>query len=122
VASIWYLKHKTGELRFWQGLILGFVNYFVAAIVSGILLFIFVNYIAPDTFSQLIAEGKMELDRLAKDNNPNFRLNYKMAYQNLKNTKPTDVFLGELSNITKFVFVGFVTFLTSAILRTRPKQ
>ncbi len=45
---------NSGELRFWQGLYLGFVNYILIALISAVFVWMFINYYKPEILEEFI--------------------------------------------------------------------
>ncbi len=58
-AAIWYFKRNNGGyLHFYEGFSIGFLTNIIAALVSGVLVYLFIEFIDGTPFTQWMANGK----------------------------------------------------------------
>jgi hypothetical protein len=61
-AAIWYFKrNNAGILHFYQGFSIGFFTNLIAALLNGILLFLFIEFIDEKPFIEWIAHSKQKI-------------------------------------------------------------
>jgi hypothetical protein len=89
-AAIWYYKRfQGGFLHFYEGFSIGFVTNVVAALFTGILLFIFCTFVDQTVFQTWISSSK---DILLKDKDTFVKImnedNFNRQLSSLSNSKP----------------------------------
>jgi Protein of unknown function (DUF4199) len=97
-AAIWYFKRFNGGiLHFYQAFSIGFLTNIVAALLSGILIYLFIVYVDIQPFTNWIADSKAIL---LKDKEPFEKImneaNFKRQLVSLDNSKPYVIILDVL--------------------------
>ncbi len=98
LVSIWYFKrYRGGYLHFYEGFSVGFLTNLIAAFISGILIYLFIELIDMKPFTTWIFEGKMLLlkqkDTFGKILNDE---SYRRQLLSFDNAKPYQIILDEL--------------------------
>lgn len=120
-VSLWYFRKVTGgQLRFWQGLLLGFFVNWVFLIVYGIFIAIFLEVISPDFLEQSttqVIEAAKSQEEIIRKNDPEF--DYEAELLSLiKHTKNVTTWSHIADKFIWFSILGTIfTFLLSVILR-----
>jgi Protein of unknown function (DUF4199) len=97
-AGIWYFKrYNGGVLHFYQGFSIGFLINIIGALVSGVLIYLFIEFVDIAPYNAWIAESKALLLRdkeaFTKIMNPE---NFKRQLVSLENSKTYQVILDDL--------------------------
>ena len=120
--GIWYYRKAHGQLRLWQGLVLGYLTNFLAGTVVTIFIFIFLTYFG-ENFIKESAEFSISHMTGMRDkyissktmSAESFDKNLEIMTVALNTTQPIDVALDKL---IRFSAIGFIyTFILSLILR-----
>jgi hypothetical protein len=103
VATVWYYRKRVGRglLHLWEGLTICYVVNTVGAMVTGWLVYFFIEYIDPSVFTNYVAEmstllvtTKGELVKKLGE------AEYAALLQSVKTTRPADLITDELSKKT----------------------
>lgn len=97
-ASIYAFKKKNGGiLHFYEGFSVGFLTNLIAAIFTGLSLYIFIKFIDPNPFLQWMESG-IEFLKVQKEGLGEVLTEetFKMQLESLQNAKPYQIFLDEL--------------------------
>lgn len=97
-VSIWYYKRKSGNvLHFYEGFSIGFLVNIIAALISGICIYLFITFYDSAPFETWIEEGisflkdrKDSLDEVLNEESFNLQV------QALKDAKPYQIIFDEL--------------------------
>ena len=97
-AAIWYYKrYNGGYLHFYEGFSIGFLTNLIAALTSGILVFLFIKIVDPNPFLVWISEAKSflikergTLKNILDD------ANFRRQLASLSNSKPYQIILDDL--------------------------
>ena len=97
-AGIWYFKRNNGGiLHFYQGFSIGFLINIIGALIAGILIFLFIQYVDYEPYKQWILDSKSMLMRdkesLIKIMN---EANFERNLASLDNGKPYQIVFDEL--------------------------
>ncbi|MBK6977860.1 MAG: DUF4199 domain-containing protein [Cytophagaceae bacterium] len=97
-AAIWYYKrYNGGYLHFYEGFSIGFLTNLIASLISGILVYLFIEVVDNTPFITWIAEAKLfltkerDLMKTILDD-----ANFKRQLVSLDNSKPYQIILDEL--------------------------
>jgi Protein of unknown function (DUF4199) len=97
-AAIWYFKRNNGGfLHFYEGFSIGFLTNIIAALISGVLIFLFVEIVDKQPFITWIIEGKAlmlrEKETFAKILNDD---NFRRGLLSLEKSKPSTIIYDDL--------------------------
>lgn len=107
---------NNGELRFWQGLVIGFVNYLIIALISGVFVLAFLSYYDRAILQELINFNVLNFE----ENKAGFIETFDQATYDkvLADIRRTTVHHIALDDFTRKVLIGFIsTFIISIFLR-----
>ena len=105
-----------GELRFWQGLVIGFVNYLIIALISAVFVLAFLSYYDRAILQELINFNVLNFER----NQAGFIETFDQATYDkvLADIRETTVHHIALDDFTRKMLIGFIsTFIISIFLR-----
>lgn len=105
-----------GELRFWQGLVTGFVNYLIIALISSVFIFVFLSYYDQELLQELINFNILNFER----NKAGFIETFdEDTYEKvLADIRKTTVYHIALDDFARKMLIGFIaTFIISIFLR-----
>lgn len=114
--AIWYYKKQMGGfLHFYEGFSIGFLTNIIGAFISGILIYLFIEFIDLKPFTTWILEGKLLLikqkDTFGKILNDE---SFRRQLLSFDNAKPYQLFLDEL--MFKQLAIIFIS-LMSMVMR-----
>lgn len=104
------------ELRFWQGIVTGFVNFLIIALISSVFIFAFLNFYDQELLQDLINFNIINFER----NKEGFIETFDEATYNnvLADIRKTTVHHIALDDFTRKMLIGFIsTFIISIFLR-----
>ena len=104
------------ELRFWQGIATGFVNFLIIALISSVFIFAFLNFYDQELLQDLINFNIINFER----NKEGFIETFDEATYNnvLADIRKTTVHHIALDDFTRKMLIGFIsTFIISIFLR-----
>ena len=104
------------ELRFWQGVVIGFVNYLIIALISSTFIFVFLNYYDQELLQELINFNILNFER----NKSGFIETFDQdTYDKvLADIRKTTVHHIALDDFTRKMLIGFISaFIISIFLR-----
>ncbi len=108
--------HNQKQLRFWQGLVIGVINYLLIAIISAIFIWVFTTYVDKSLIDEMIEFGLKHLEK----GKEGFIEIYGEAYYNqtVHTAKNTTAYQIALDDFVIKVLIGTLsTFIISIILR-----
>ncbi|WP_234733490.1 DUF4199 domain-containing protein [Tellurirhabdus bombi] len=103
VATVWYYRKRVGQglLHLWEGLTICYVVNTVGAIITGWLIYFFVEYIDPSVFTNYLAEMAALLTSTKSQLVEKLgEAEYAVLLQSIKTTRPGDLITDELSKKT----------------------
>lgn len=108
--------HNQNQLRFWQGIVIGLINYLVIAIISAIFIWLFITYYDQSLITEMINFGLQHLEK----GKEGFIEIYGQAYydQTVLTAKNTTAYHIALDDFIIKALIGTLSsFIISIILR-----
>ncbi|WP_266364565.1 DUF4199 domain-containing protein [Tellurirhabdus rosea] len=103
IATVWYYRRRVGKglLHLWEGLSICYVLNTVAAIITGWLIYFFVEQIDPSVFTDYLAEIKnLILSRKGQITKEMGAAQYSRVLQDVNKIRPADLITDEVSKKT----------------------
>lgn len=120
-VAVWYYRRTSGEgyVHLWEGLSICYLSNFVAALISGSLIWLFLTYIDPTVLVKYIEEN-LKIAALTKAEviKQMDEPTYQQLVRSLKTTTPAAVFGDE---IIKKLFLGAIPALLISLYFRRQK-
>lgn len=107
---------NNSELRFWQGLVIGFVNYLIIALISAAFIWAFLSYYDQEILKELINFNVLNFEQ----NKTGFIETFDQATYDkvLADIRKTTVYHIALDDFVRKMLIGFIsTFIISIFLR-----
>jgi hypothetical protein len=109
-------RFNSGELRFWQGMSVGFVAYMTLSLLSAILLYSYLEFIEPKVIAEYIEQTRVYLEN--SEIRTEELITPEEFKKNLDELEKTSAKILAISAFWKKVFIGLlVTPVSSIILR-----
>ena len=107
---------NNGELRLWQGLVIGFVNYLIIALISAIFIWAFLTYYDQEILKELINFNVLNFEQNKTGFIETFdEATYDKVLADIRNTTVHHI---ALDDFVRKMLIGFIsTFIISIFLR-----
>lgn len=111
---------NAGELRFWQGMSVGFVVYFTLGIISGVFLYIYLSTFGSEIFADFVSN---EIDKIIQNKDMIVDQMGETTYEDvLRSMQQSKVIHVAFDDLIKKSFVGlFISPVISLFMRTNMK-
>ena len=105
-----------GTLHFWQGIIIGFVNYTIIALISSLFIWVFLERFHPETLTEFIQSSLLLIEKNKENTIKAYGLE---IYENLlAEIENTTAYIIAVDDIVRKWLIGFFfTIVLSVILR-----
>lgn len=119
-AAIWYYKRKNGGyLHFYEGFSIGFLTNLIGALLTGILIFLFLQFIDIQPFENWMSESKqMLIDDRERSKDLMNEETYQALLKSFDNKKPSVIILDEL--FFKQLAIIAISLLSMAMRKIKP--